>query len=293
MHALARDLDHVGTLVADLDAGRVAFERLGFALAPRSQHRAALAPGQPPQLLGQGNHCAMLEQGYLEVLGVVDRSLPVPVQRYLDRYAGPHIFAFRPSSQEAASALAASGAPLDPPKDLGREVPYGPQGLQTRRVDFRTFRFHAASFPEGTFFFTQHLSRDAMWQPHLLVHPNGAKRLARGYLFATDPAETAHRMGRLLGVQARDDGQGGSCFAFEASELHVLSVDGMRHRFPGIPVPPTSRPVGFAIAVSSIDAAAALLEGHGIAFQRAESGGLAVAPGDACGNILHFIPAAS
>lgn len=265
------------------------FMRIGFPATPRSQHRGALVPGAPPQLLGQGNHCAMLEQGYLEVLGIFDRSLPTPAQQYLDKYEGPHIIAMRPDTAERAVALAASGAPLDPPRELGREVPFGPQGTEQRRVDFRNFRFRADRFPEATFFFTQHLTRDVMWQPHLLTHPNGARRLARAYLFSTDPAGTAQRMGELLGVEAVADGAGGHRFTFGNSSLRVLSAAGLQRLFPDAVVPATSRPIGYAVAVESLDAVAALLAANAVAFQRGEGGGLVVPPASACGNFFHFI----
>jgi catechol 2,3-dioxygenase-like lactoylglutathione lyase family enzyme len=289
MTALAVDLDHIGTAVADLDAGRAAYERLGFNLTPRSQHRGALAPGEPPQLLGQGNHCAMLEQGYLEVLGIFDRSLPTPAQQYLDKYAGPHIVAFRPRSIEQLSALAASGAPIEPPRELGREVPYGPQGAERRRVEFRNSKFRPAHVPEATFFFTEHLTRDVMWQPHLLVQPNGAKRLARAYLFSTDARDTARRLAVLLGTDAREDSDGAMQFTFDNSALHVLPDAALRRRFPGMPVPSGSRPVGYAVAVASLDKLTTLLRANGVPFQQAAAGGIVVAPDAACGNIFHFI----
>ena len=112
MEALAINLDHLGTAVEDLDAGRLAFEKLGFRMTPRSQHRGAAVPGGTVELFGQGNHCAMLERGYLEVLGIFDRTLPTPAQQYLDRYEGLHIVGLQPGSIDRLRELARSSAAL-------------------------------------------------------------------------------------------------------------------------------------------------------------------------------------
>src|SRR5262249_27822758 len=173
--ALALDLDHVGVAVRDLDAGREAYRRLGFNLTPRSEHKGSRVPGGPIEPWGSANHCAMLEQGYLEVLGLTDPEKFSSAKAMIERYEGVHIVAFRPESVDAAhTALSSANLPVDSPRDLERMASYGPDGAESRRVAFRNMYLTKSVFTEAQFQYTEHLTREAMWQPRLLRHPNGA-----------------------------------------------------------------------------------------------------------------------
>ncbi|MBA2962298.1 MULTISPECIES: VOC family protein [Ramlibacter] len=288
MKALARDLDHLGTAVADLDAGRRAFEKLGFRMTPRSQHRGAVEPGGPVQQFGQGNHCAMLKQGYLEVLGIFDRTLPTPAQQYLDRYEGLHIVGLQPGSIDDLRALARNGSALDAPRELGREVDVGPQALERRRVEFLNVKFRAAEFPEATFLYTQHLTRDLMWQPHLLEHPNAAQALQGAYVCAADAAGLARRLAGVLQVQPEPGTPGLIGFRFETSWLRIATPDAWERLFPGVAAPRTARPAGFSVRTASLQAVVDQLDRHAVPFQRCADGTLYVRPAQACGNVIHF-----
>ena len=87
VNPVALDLDHVGIAVANLDAGLETFQRLGFNLTSRSHHKGSRVPGGPIEPWGSANHCAMLEQGYLEVLGVTDPSKAAPIPQGLSPIA--------------------------------------------------------------------------------------------------------------------------------------------------------------------------------------------------------------
>jgi hypothetical protein len=57
-------IDHTLVGVRDLEAARAAWARLGFTITPRGRHIG----------WGTGNYCVMLEEGYVELLGIVDPS---------------------------------------------------------------------------------------------------------------------------------------------------------------------------------------------------------------------------
>lgn len=289
MKALAKNLDHVGTVIPDIDVGRIYYEKLGFRMMPRSQHRGAVTPGGQVQLLGQGNHCAMLKQGYLEVMGVFDRTLPVPAQQYLDQHEGLHIVSFEPNSIDEVRALSHKTGQFDAPRELGREVDFGPQGLERRRVEFCNIRFRQSDFPEATFLYTEHLTRDIMWQPHLLEHPNGVEALNCAYVVSTDAKGTADRLAHALQVGAKQLQPGSFKFEFENSSLRILAPDVLERSFPGISVPATSRPAGYTVRTSSLHSVQSQLERNSIPFQRHAEGGVFVCPPFAPGNVIHFI----
>lgn len=290
MQPIALDLDHVGTVVRDLDEGRKAFLKLGFRLTARSHHKGATRAGGPIEPWGSANHCAMLRQGYLEVLGIVDPDKFTTAKALLERYEGTHIVAFRPRSTEDVHArLVDKGLPVDPARALERMAPYGPDGSESRRVAFRNARFTASVFTEAQFQYTEHLTRGEMWQPHLLEHPNGAIALDCLYLCSHDPAATAARLSPVLGIEPRAGGPGETIFRFEHSSLCVLSPAAWNERSPGNPLPPLPAPVGFVVRTASLAQARSVLKGNAVHYDQNARGDIRVNAANACGAVIHFI----
>jgi hypothetical protein len=288
IQAVAIDLDHIGTAVRDLDAAQAAFERLGFTLTPRSYHRGAATPGGPVEPWGSANHCAMLAQGYLEILGIVDDSKFSSARALLAKYEGPHIVAFRPDSAESVQHLIDRKLPVDIVRNLERTIPFGPEGNESRRVAFRNTRFSSATFPEAQFQYTEHLTREAMWQPHLLVHPNGATALDCVYLCSVDPQALIAKLSPVLGVSPRTGEAGEFVFDFAASSLCVLTPEAWQRRSNEAPRHALPAPVGYSVRTSSLATAEAVLTRNAIPYTRSRDG-LYVGTGHACGNVIHFI----
>ena len=289
MPAVAVDLDHIGTAVRSLDAGRQAFEKLGFKLTERSYHKGATTPGGPIEPWGSANHCAMLPQGYLEVIGIVDASKFTTVKGMLERYEGPHIVAFRPASAEAVQSLVARGLPIDPGRALERMAPYGPDGSQSVRVAFRNSRFASKAFAEAQFQYTEHFTRPEMWQPHLIEHPNGALALDTLFLCTPDPAALAAKLAPVLGMEPAAGMPEELVFPFEASALRVLTPRAWLARSPGTALHPLPAPVGYTVRVRSLRRLQEVLARNGVPWERNPDGGLRVGTAHACGNVMHFV----
>lgn len=288
MRPVAVDLDHIGTAVRDLDRGAAAFERLGFRLTPRSHHQGAATPGGPVVEWGSANHCAMLQLGYLEVLGIVDASKFSSAQALLAKYEGPHIVALRPASAEAVQALTDAALPVDVARNLQRMVPFGPDGRESRQVAFRNMRFSSTVFTEAQFQYTEHLTRDVMWQPHLLEHPNGALALDRVYLCAGDPAALAAKLAPVLGVEPRSAGPRELLFDLAASSLCVLGPDEWQARSMEPPAHALPAPVGYRVRTASLEQAREVLLRNQVPHVT-YAGGLCVGTRHACGNVIHFV----
>src|SRR2546423_5355104 len=62
-------LDHVAHFVPEMDAAAAALERCGFRLTPLTAQTNRV-DGQPVPA-GTGNRCAMLRQGYVEILTAI------------------------------------------------------------------------------------------------------------------------------------------------------------------------------------------------------------------------------
>jgi catechol 2,3-dioxygenase-like lactoylglutathione lyase family enzyme len=120
----ADSLDHIGIAVPALDTAAETYRRLGFQLTPLQQQAGPLEPGGPVVRWGSANHCAMLEEGYLELIGIIDPALyDNQLGRFLARYRGIHIMALGVADAEAEVArLRASGLVVSGIRPMQRPV---------------------------------------------------------------------------------------------------------------------------------------------------------------------------
>jgi hypothetical protein len=286
---MKRELDHVGVAVKSLDRGRDAFSRLGFQLTARSFHSGSRSTGAPVEPWGSGNHCAMFREGYLEIIGLTDASMYSSVKDMVARYEGLHIVAIGCGSADSAYAeFQKAGAPVEAPRALERDAAFGPGDRETRRAKFRNMYVERDKFVEGRFIFIEHLTRDVLWQPHLLDHPNGALAIDAVYFVVADVEATARkfapqfsdRIEPLPGVTKLTLDRGAMWLADEAS---------WRQRVPGSFVPPLPSPAGFGIRVQSIEATRRYLESNGVILHAGMNASqFWVAPEDACGAAIQF-----
>lgn len=293
MSTLHLELDHVGVAVPDLEAGRVAFQRLGFQLTPRSLHQGALRPGSPVEPWGSGNHCAMFEWGYLEVIGLTDPALPSSVKDLVARYTGLHILAIGcTDAKRTHDALAAAGAPVEPIRALERDAAFGPTGEETRRARFRNLYVDRKAHPEARILFIEHDTPEVLWQPHLLTQPNGVIGLEAVTFAAADPAPVAQRLAKLLQREASAL-EGGAEIALGRGTIQVLSEKAwaaIAREPAAVPLP---APVGATFRVASVAQTQAAFDKGGVAYRKlpaaAGKSTLVVPAREACGATLTFV----
>ena len=286
---MKRELDHVGVAVKSLDRGRDAFTRLGFQLAARSFHSGSCAAGSPVEPWGSGNHCAMFRAGYLEIIGLTDATMYSSVKDMVARYEGLHIVAVGCGNADAAYAeFQKSGAPVEPPRALERDAAFGPGDRETRRARFRNMYVDQQKFTEGRFIFIEHLTRDVLWQPHLLTHPNGALGIDAAYFVVADPEATARKFAPIFSERI-ERFPGAVKLTLDRGAMWLTEESAWRERVPGGFVPPVPSPAGFGIRVESIDATRKFLESGGVQVHAGMSSSqFWVAPEDACGAAIQF-----
>lgn len=289
---LALDLDHVGVAVRDLDVGERAFRKLGFTLTRRSFHRGSRAPGAPIEEWGSGNHCAMLEQGYLEIIGLTDPAKFSSVKPMLYMYEGTHIVAFKPKSvRHVHDVLAARHLPVDDVRELERMAAYGPDGQEQRRVAFHNMYWTRSHFTEARLQYTEHLTPDTMWQPHLLEHPNGAVSVSRVFLCAPEASHVARKLAPMLGVNPRPVSDGEYDLRLSSSEVKIVTPAVWNKWSPGTALPPLPAPVGLAVGVRSLAETRSYLAQRGIAPLDGLESGIWIDPKDACNTVIYFFGA--
>jgi hypothetical protein len=286
------ELDHVGVAVRDLDAGRERFSRMGFQLTRRSIHSGSRVPGGLVEPWGSGNHTAMLRQGYLEIIGLTDPGLYSSVKDMVARYEGAHIVAIgcREDADAVFQVQAAKGLPLDAPRLLERDAAFGPGGQSVRRARFRNAILPRERYPEARFQYIEHLTRDVLWQPHLLDHPNGARALSQLWFGSDQPALTAERLAPIFGSPAEPDPEGGMRISLSRGGAFVWIVDRCLwgRLMAGAAMPPLPAPVAVGFEVASLPRCEALLAQAALPMLRLSDNAIAVPPEEACGAAIIF-----
>lgn len=280
----AASLDHVGLCTDQPEALWAAYERLGFTLTPVARQSGPRAPGGPVERLGTGNRCAMLRQGYVELLGILDPALfDNNIGRFIARYRGLHILAFGVEDAEAelprlrASGLEIRGvAPLQRPVD--DSAPDGPLA--------RFSRLPVPDAPEGRLQLIQHHTPALLWQEQWMRHPNRAVALEAAILASPTPAETAARLARLTGAVLEPDPAGGFALPLPQGRVRILPAEALEAVLPGVVAPTLPFIAGYVLRTEDSAATAArILEGLDT---RPAPEGLMVPPALAGGAALVF-----
>lgn len=198
-------LDHVGIMGADLAAMGRAYETLGFQLTPVSQQSGSLKPGDPVTMWGSANRCAMLPEGYIELLGIIDPArYDNRIGDFVRRYPGAHIAVFGCDDPEAEVVrLRGVGFKVVGLTKLQRMIVVDGQDAQVR---FSLVRMETGAMAEGRVQMLRHETPALMWRPELTVHANGARRLDQVIIAVDDLGEAVDRYTRFLGMNPRHDG---------------------------------------------------------------------------------------
>jgi catechol 2,3-dioxygenase-like lactoylglutathione lyase family enzyme len=284
-------LDHVALVTPDLNASKEDYERLGFRLTRASAHRGKLTPDGPVEPWGSGNRCAMFRQGYFEILGVVDERLPHDRFRALaERFHGVGLIALGcERADELYRALKDRVQGLKPPVEIGRDVPIGIDGDQTKPGLFRVVRAESEAFPEADLFFIEHATPDVLWQKVLLEHPNGVQGLSGITLCSEYPEETADRFERLT-LRAREGGE--LRFELDEGSVEITSVDEVVARFKDVVLPAVPCVAVVTLSVSDVTETRRYLKENAVTPHPAADG-VWVRPERAGGVVLHFVPASA
>lgn len=277
MKAPLHGVDHVQIAVRDLEMARRTWARLGFTPAPRGRHLNR----------GSGNYCLMLREGYIELIGVVDPTLPAAnLDAQIAVGAGPIALAFgAPSSADAARHLASAGFSPTGPTRLERTIerPEDMSGL----VAFELVDLEDDAIPGFRGFVCCHLSEKDVREPAWLEHANGAVATSGYTVAAEDPAPVLASFRRLFGESAIR----GHTVETGRERIEIVTPDALESVYPGLKARP-GRPlpclVGISVRVDDLKRCKAALEATGVDPRPAPDGSLLVAADEATGTVLRF-----
>lgn len=262
------DLDHVGIAVRDLDAAAERYRRLGFMLTERSHHQARSGPDAAPQPVGTGNHCIMLERGYVELIGVTQPNYTGRLRDVLARREGLHILALGCSDgAEAVRHLRTRGVTAAPGRRIER--PILERGVPAVAA-FTIIDLPDALLPGTHVLAIEHHTRPVLWQPHLISHPNGALSLERLIIVDDAPEKLQRKLADALGT-------------LDAGVIEVVDPASRRGTAPAPALPFLAE---LTLGIVDVDGAARLLARNGVPAQRDAAGDLLIGPDEACGVAL-------
>ncbi len=274
-----RGIDHLLVGVRDLDRAARTYAELGFAVTPRGRH-----VGWPT-----GNHCVMLEEGYLELLG---RIASGGERHRLDRFlaageGGLGIALLSEDPEATAVAWRQAGLRAEGPVPLARRL----EDAAGTELRFRNVMLDPESLEGLLCFACHHETPERLRRPQWLAHANGARRLASCTVVAFDPEPLARVFERISGRSSRTDTDqvvafqtGGAPILLAPPEDALLLHPALEDlAFDGSP-----RLAVATIEVADPEASRAWLESRGHSLRRLADG-YGLAPREAHGIALEFV----
>jgi len=256
-------LDHVAHFVPAMEPAADALERCGFRLTPFTVQTNREGGATVPS--GTGNRCAMLRNGYVEILTAAsDSPLAQQLRERLADHVGLHLAAFGTADAAAEhERLADSGFATLPLVDMRRPVTLA--GV-TEDARFTICRIAHGSMPEGRTQFLTHHTEHLVWRPDYLDHPNGAEALDALWLAAADPAEPAERFARFTGRPARHEGAV-TAIGLDRGTINIATPDHLKAELGIVPAGDLPGFVATTIAVASLARLRACLDAGGVAYR--------------------------
>ena len=272
-------IDHALVGVRDLEASRAAWSRLGFTVTPRGRHIG----------WGTGNYCVMLEEGYIELLGIVDPGDFVQnLDTFLARREGLMAAAFAPAAEPDAVRPALLRQHLHPsePRPLARQIE-SPEGAVMPR--FSLISLPPDETPGLDCFICAHLTPELMRRPEWLAHPNGAIGVKSIHVLVESTTPLLPAYDRLFGIQQVTTTDTVASIHAGRHRIVFSTLDDFATMHPGIDLDPEFALPGIIaleLTVDRLDRTADYFEQRQIAVEKLSDGSLVVPASKANGAIL-------
>jgi hypothetical protein len=283
-------LDHVGHFVRDAEAAGRALRRAGFAPTPMSiqANKDSITGRLAPT--GTGNITAMFARGYIEVLFKnSDTALARELDAALARRAGLHLAAF--SVSDAAAARERLAATAFPVQDLVRMQRPVEMENGSGIAAFTIARVKPMAMPEGRVQILTHHTEETVWQQRWLSHPNSVSDLVDVVIAVGDVEEASERFARFTGRPARATEGGGALIRLDRGGVYLLSQERATEKLPEVAVTSLPFMIGYALAVESLAAAEAAVNGADLEWRAFEDGIVATFPAELGAGAWFFVEA--
>ena len=270
-------IDHAIIGVRDLEKAKGVYEKLGFRATPRGRHVG----------WGTANYCLMFEQGYLEILGIVDPdAFTNNLDSFLEAREGLHSIVLK-TTDAAATREGWAQAGLEPAevKDLSRLLE------PDTELRFQNVTLDPKATADVPMFACGHLSADQMRQPGWSEHPNGALGIKTMTAVTREPATVVEPMGRVFGSSKITETDNTVAVHTGRGVLLFATPDDLDMLHPELRMELETDRATLAvlsIRVRDLAGAADWLEKAGVPFKQEASGIIGVSAEHACGVMLEF-----
>jgi hypothetical protein len=282
-----RGIDHLVICVADLDAARDTYARLGFTTTPRAIHP-----------FGTGNSLVQLQGNFLELLTVVDESKFAPPasgqfgfgafnKSFLDSREGMSMLVFEGHGAEAdCTDFARHGLHTYDPFHFERKATL-PNGEEVT-VAFSLAFVTDETMPEAVFFTCQQHAPEYFWKPEFQRHANGASVITETVMVAARPSDLTDLFGGMQGADAVSESAGELNIDTARGHVTVMSPDKYAVRFGAAsPGPDSPHFAAFRIAVADLGVTERLLLDNDVQFRQTDDS-LQIGPETTFGCVLEF-----
>lgn len=186
----ARALDHFVIATRNAQAAGEQYERLGFQVLPLQRHIE----------IGSCNRLFQLEQTYVELVGDLDKSLPLLRDRMLPRFLcgeGLALTSLNSSNLERdRELLQAQGYRPDHIINARRAI-WLPGGLSDE-TDSHCFYNWYDEHPYITLFLSRHHKPHTIWVPQYMAHPNTTLRVTGQTFLISSPKQVIPYLRAML-----------------------------------------------------------------------------------------------
>jgi hypothetical protein len=133
--------------------------------------------------------------------------------------------------------------------------------------------------PEGRIQALTHRTEQTVWQPRWLAHPNGARGLVDIVIAEADVEDATGRFRRFLGREAEVSAFG-PAFQLDRGRVQLVTTASLQQLFPSLAIPDLPFMAAYAVAVVSLEQAAASLHAGDVAFERRDGCVIATFPNE-------------
>lgn len=212
-------LDHIGIVVPDLARAADDFAALGFTVSSPVAHETADGTSA-----GSTQCSIMLQDGYIELQEITGPKGSHLLSAAQEKHFGLNILAFGiDDAPHAHAKLGQTHLPVGEVMEWSRMV-HRADGDQEAR-----FKFFVADYDpvdEALLCWVQHVTPDAIREPRLLKHANGATALSHVGLYAVDDAIAERVVKRLQAAGGMASGAHGIAFGPIKMTISKLDTDG-------------------------------------------------------------------
>ncbi|MFH1831734.1 MAG: VOC family protein [bacterium] len=288
-------LHHVGLVTADMKTLVNCYEALGFVLTPVFMPKVVLKSGAKPEMLGVGTRCAIFQNNYLELTGIVDKNRWDKISKkqrglydidvFTSRYDGLHGLYLGTEDIEAVRERLVRQYAACATIETSERMVNSPDGKQ-QLMSTKSIDLTEAHNAEISMHVTQNITPELVLQPRYMTHRNGVQSITEIIICTEEPEKHAQKYAQYTGHKFE---LAGNLYTIKLgdSKIIIIAPKFIHEIIPGCYPSPLFRIAGFTVSVLDLDVVRELLGRKKVPYVE-HAGRIVVLPEHACGSAVIF-----